>query len=61
MLGPRLDGPVAALARIILWPLLLDEALVETEVVSDAVLPAGVVSPVVREGVRNPLVDLGQG
>lgn len=41
-LHARLNGPVVTLARIILGSLLLNECLVETEIVPDAILPTGV-------------------
>ena len=60
-LEPGCDGPVVALAGIVLGPLLLHKGLVQTEVVSDAILPSGIHAPVVLKGVRDPPVDLGEG
>ena len=55
-----MESPVGALA----WPVRpsrdLDEAVVETEVVPEGVLPALGVFPVVREIVHDELVDLGE-
>jgi hypothetical protein len=60
-LGARLNPPVVSLSRIILGPLNLDEVFMEAEIMSDAVLPAGVVGVVKGEVVADPLVNLSQG
>jgi len=60
LLHTLLDSPVVALAGVILGPFLLDECLVETEVVTDTVLPARVPGAIELEVVRDPLVDLRQ-
>uniref|UniRef100_A0A182ILT3 Uncharacterized protein n=1 Tax=Anopheles atroparvus TaxID=41427 RepID=A0A182ILT3_ANOAO len=56
----RIERPVAALARLLVVPGHLHEALVEAEVVPDRVLPALLVVPVVREPVHDVLVDAVQ-
>lgn len=53
----RVQHPVVALARVVVVPGHLDEALIEAEVVSDGVLPALLVLPVVREVLHDELVD----
>lgn len=50
-LHARFDCPVISLAGIILWPFLLDECLVQTQVVTNAILPAWVTVLVVRKCV----------
>ena len=57
----RVEGPVGPLARPVRPPRDLDEAVVEGEVVSQRILPTLRVLAVVREVVRDELVDLGQG
>jgi len=52
--------PVAALARAVSGPRDFDEAVVERQTVSDRVLPALLVLPVVRKQVHDELVDLVQ-
>ena len=59
--GLGVKGPVGALARPCGVPGHLDEAVVEAEVVSQGVLPALSVLPVVGEVVHDELVDLGEG
>lgn len=59
----RIDGPVAALGSgpglgLSRQP---HEALVQTEIVPHAVLPALPVVPVVREAFHDVAVDAGQG
>ena len=61
VVGVRVQGPVAALARFLVVAGHLDEALVEREVVADAVLPALLVLPVEGEAVHDELVDAVQG
>ena len=57
VVGVGVEGPVAALAGLLVIPGDLDEALVEAEVVPDGVLPALLVVPVVGEPVHDELVD----
>ena len=59
--GLGVKGPVGALARPCGVPGHLDEAVVEAEVVSQRVLPALCVVPVVGEPLHDELVDLGEG
>ena len=56
-----MESPVGAFARSVRPSRDLDEAVVETEVVSQGVLPALSVLPVVGEVVHDELVDLGEG
>jgi hypothetical protein len=60
MLHARFDCPIISLARVVLRSLLLDEMLVQTEVVPNAVLPTGILGAVEGEVIRDPLVDLGE-
>jgi hypothetical protein len=60
-LGARLNAPVVALAWIILGSLNLDKVLVEAQVVTNAVLPAGIVGVVEGIVVADPPVNLGEG
>jgi hypothetical protein len=60
MLGSSFDAPVVSLSWIILGPLNFDEVLVKAEIMSNAVLPTGVVRIVKGEIVANPLVNLSQ-
>lgn len=60
-LGAGLDAPVVALAGIVLWSLDFDKVLVQTQVVSNAILPACVIGVVERIVVADPLVNLGKG
>ena len=57
----RVEAPVAPLARLLVVPRHLDEALVEAEVVADRVLPALLVVAVVREPVHDERVNAVQG
>lgn len=56
----RVDHPVVALARVVEAPRYLDEALVQRQVVPDAVLPRGRVHPIERELVHDVLVDAAE-
>ena len=56
-----MEGPVGTFARSVRPSRDLDEAVVETEVVSKGVLPTLSVFPVVGEVVHDELVDLGEG
>lgn len=53
--------PVVPLPWVVVVPRHLNEALIEAEVVSDGVLPALLVLPVVREVFHDELVDAVQG
>lgn len=56
------DGPIIALAWIVFGSLLFVKGFVETEIVTNAVLPAAFFGlAVIGEGVGDPAVDLGQG
>ena len=55
-----MERPVGALAWPGGVPGHLDEAVVETQVVPEGVLPALCVVPVVREPLHDELVDLGE-
>uniref|UniRef100_A0A182Q5E9 Uncharacterized protein n=1 Tax=Anopheles farauti TaxID=69004 RepID=A0A182Q5E9_9DIPT len=55
-----IQRPVAALARFLVVPRHLHEALVQAEVVAYRVLPALLVVPIVREPVHDVLVDTVQ-
>jgi hypothetical protein len=57
----RVQRPVAPLARLLVVTWHLDEALVQTEVVPDGVLPPLLVLAVVREPLHDELVDAVQG
>lgn len=61
VLAGRVQGPVVALALAAALPGNFDEALVETQVVPDAVLPALLVLLVEGELGDDVLVDAGQG
>lgn len=56
----HLDDPIVTLAGVIFRSFLLDETLVKTEVVANAVLPTRVGCFIVRKVVRYPFVDLSQ-
>lgn len=49
VIAGRIQGPIVALAWIVVWPRNLDKAFVEGEIVSDGVLPPLFVLSVVRE------------
>lgn len=56
----RVERPVVALARVAWLPWNFDEAIVETEVVADRVLPAWVLLLVVAEALLDELADAAQ-
>lgn len=60
ILACRVQGPVVALSLTATLPRHLDEALVERQVVSDAVLPSFLVLLVERKLADDVLVDTGQ-
>jgi hypothetical protein len=55
---PRLYSPKVTFPWIVRRPLYLDEVLVETQVVSDTVLPSTLCQAIVGEIIRDPLIDL---
>jgi len=61
VLRRRVQHPVVALARVPWLPRALDEAVVETEVVPDGILPGRELGPVVVEPVHDELADLHSG
>lgn len=61
VLGQRVQSPVVALARVPRLPGDLDEAVVERQVVPDAVLPGGELFAVVGEPVSDELADAAEG
>jgi len=61
VLGGWVEGPVVALTRVAGLPGDLDEAVIEGEVVSDAVLPGGKPLSVVGKPVHDELTDSAQG
>ena len=61
VLGVWVERPEVALARVARLPGHLDEAVVEAEVVPDAVLPGGVPAPVVRKPAADELADAVEG
>ena len=61
VLGVGVEGPEVALAGVAGLPGHLDEAVVETEVVADAVLPGGVALVVVGEAAPDELADAVEG
>lgn len=56
----RIECPVAAFARFFVVAWNLHEALVQTEIVTDGILPALLVVPVVRKLVHDVLIDAVQ-
>lgn len=56
-----IQGPVAALAWLAVITRHLDEALVERQVMADAVLPAGPVVPVKGKAAHDVAVDATEG
>ncbi len=56
-----MQGPEAALSRLVGPPGDLDEAVVEGKVVPERVLPALSVLTVIRETVHDELVDVTEG
>lgn len=63
MLHARKNDPVVTFSGVILWSLLLYECFVETEVVSNTILPStatSICSTIERICVCNPFVDLGE-
>lgn len=54
------QGPEGALSRLVRSSRDLDEAVVEAQVVSQAVLPSLGVLPVVGESLHDELVDVAQ-
>lgn len=57
----RIQGPVAALAWLAVVAGHLDEALIERQVMADAVLPARPVVPVKGEATHDVAVDATEG
>jgi len=57
IVGGGVEHPVVTLARVVVVPGYLDEALVEREVVTDRVLPALLVVSVVGEVTYDELID----
>ena len=57
VLRQGVEGPEVALARVAWFAGDLDEAVVEAEVVTDAVLPGGELLLVVRESVLDEVTD----
>lgn len=55
------QGPVAALAWLAVVARYLDEALIEGQVVADAVLPARPVVPVKGEAAHDVAIDATEG
>ena len=51
MLHSWLDSPIVSLSWVVLWSLLLDESLIETEIMSNAVLPSSIRSTVEFVGI----------
>ena len=60
VLAGRVESPVVALAGVARLPRDLDEAVVEGEVVADAVLPGWELLPEVREAVHDEVADSRQ-
>ena len=58
--GVRVQGPVGAFARPVRSSRHFEEAIVEGKVVTQRVLPALRVLPVVRESLHDVAVDVGQ-
>lgn len=56
----RVDRPIVAFAWVIVMARHLDEALVETEVVSDGVLPTVAIRPIVGKVLDDEFIDLVQ-
>jgi len=61
VLGVGVEGPVVALAGVARLPGDLDEAVVETQIVADRVLPRGELVPVVGEAGHDEVADAAQG
>lgn len=59
-LHARFDCPVIPFSWVILGSFLFNERLVQTQIVTDTVLPTGIAVLVIGKGIRNPLVDLRQ-
>lgn len=57
ILRGRVEHPVVALAGVVVVPRHLDEALVQTQIVPDRILPALLVLPVIGEVPHDVLVD----
>lgn len=57
----RIQGPVAALAWLAVITRHLDEALIERQVMADAVLPARPVMPVKGKAAHDVAVDATEG
>lgn len=57
----RIQGPVAALAWLAVITRHLDEALVERQVMADAVLPARPVVPVKGKAAHDVAIDATEG
>jgi hypothetical protein len=57
-LVPGLQSPIVTFPWIVRRPVYLDEVLVETQIVPDALPPSAVCQAIVGEIIRDPLIDL---
>ena len=54
----RIQGPVASLARLLVVPGHLDEALVQGQVMANGILPALSIYPIIRKLVHYKIINL---